>query len=182
MIGEIIKDNLTIFTKPISVWLTNNPSDDFIDRDYLLFAIDFQQFRSGLIQRFPLPKIPYKRNSEAAEKISQMIARNKGGYVAVTGTAGIGKSTLVQDILSVEQFPFFIPYYAFLPDGEGNPRDRGEALTFFQDIVERLDKFYRDRHSLGISDIAQGREALREHMAKANERFLSNGHKNYSPH
>ena len=163
--------------KAISVWLTNNPSGDFIDRDGLLSAIGFQQFRSGLSQRFPLPKIPYKRNSEAAEKISQMIATNKGGYIAVTGPAGIGKSTLVQDILSVEQFPFFIPYYAFLPDGEGNPRDRGEALTFFQDVVERLDKFHRGRHSLGIADIAQGRDALRQHMAKANEQFLSNGHK-----
>ena len=143
----------------------------------MLSAIGFQQFRSGLNQRFPLPKIPYKRNSEANKKISQMITTNKGGYVAVTGTAGIGKSTLVHDILSVKQFPFFIPYYAFLPDGEGNPRDRGETLTFFQDVVERLDKFYRGRHSLGISDIAQGRNALREHMAKANEQFLSNGQK-----
>ena len=163
--------------KAISVWLSNNPSGDFIDRDYLFSAIGYQQVRSGLIQRFPLPKIPYKRNSEAAEKISQMITTNKGGYIAVTGPAGIGKSTLVQDILSVEQFPFFIPYYAFLPEGEGNPRDRGEALTFFQDIVERLDKFNRGRYSLGISDIAQGRDALREHMAKAKEQFLSNGQK-----
>ena len=143
----------------------------------MLSAIGYQQVRSGLIQRFPLPKIPYKRNSDAAEKISQMITTNKGGYVAVTGPAGIGKSILVQDILSVEQFPFFIPYYAFLPDGEGNPRDRGEALTFFQDIVERLGKFYRDRYSLGISDVAQGRDALRKHMAKANEQFLLNGQK-----
>ena len=106
-----------------------------------------------------------------------MIATNKGGYIAVTGPAGIGKSTLVQDVLSVDQFPFFIPYYAFLPDGEGNPRDRGEALTFFQDVVERLDKFYRGHHSLGISDIAQGRDALRKHMVNANEQFLSNKQK-----
>ena len=163
--------------KSISVWLINHPNSDLIDKDYLLSALDYQQVRSGLIQRFPPPKIPYRRNSEAAEKIRQRIATIKGGYIAVTGTAGIGKSTLVQDVLSGDQFPFFIPYFAFLPDGEGNPRDRGETLTFYQDIVERLDKFYCERYSLGISDLAQGRDALRQYMAKANKQFLLNGQK-----
>ena len=90
----------------------------------------------------------------------------------MTGCAGVGKSTLVQDVLSNGDYPFFIPYYAFLPDGEGNPRDRGEALTFFQDVIGRLDKFFPDRYSLGITDVAQGREALREHMAKAHEHYV----------
>ena len=100
----------------------------------------------------------------------------RGGYIAVVGPAGIGKSTLVQDVLSDAQYPFFIPYYAFLPATDGN-RDRGEALTFFQDVVGRLDKFFTHRYSLGISDIAQGREALREHMSKANEQYIIQGHK-----
>jgi hypothetical protein len=39
-------------------------------------------------------------------------------------------------VLSNAEYPFFIPYYAFLPDGEGNPRERGEALTFFQDVID----------------------------------------------
>jgi len=100
-----------------------------------------------------------------------------GGYIAVTGCAGVGKSTLVQDVLSSSDYPFFIPYYAFLPDGEGNPRDRGEALTFFQDVIERLDKFFTHRYSIGITDVAQGREALREHMAKAHEQYVIQGRK-----
>jgi len=95
----------------------------------------------------------------------------------VTGCAGVGKSTLVQDVLSSSDYPFFIPYYAFLPDGEGNPRDRGEALTFFQDVIERLDKFFTHRYSIGITDVAQGREALREHMAKAHEQYVIQGRK-----
>ena len=74
-------------------------------------------------------------------------------------------------------YPFFIPYYAFLPDGEGNPRDRGEALTFFQDVIGRLDKFFPDTYSLGITDVAQGREALRQHMAKAHAHYVIQGRK-----
>jgi hypothetical protein len=80
--------------------------------------------------------------------------------------------------LSHADYPFLIPYYAFLPDGEGNPRDRGEALTFFQDVIGRLDKFFSHRYSgIGIADIAQGREALREHMAKAHEQYVIHARK-----
>jgi hypothetical protein len=77
----------------------------------------------------------------------------------------------------LSDYPFFVPYYAYLPDGEGNPRDRGEALTFFQDVVTRLDRFSPHRHSIGIADVAHGRSALREHMQKANDRFLTDGRK-----
>jgi len=162
--------------KAIATWLTNNPHSDFIDRFFLLSAIGFRGYRSALIQRFPLPKIPYSKNGTSADQLKQLIDTTGGGYIAVVGPAGIGKSTLVQDVLSDAQYPFFIPYYAFLPDTDGN-RDRGEALTFFQDVIGRLDKFFTHRYSLGISDIAQGREALREHMSKANEQYIIHGHK-----
>jgi hypothetical protein len=163
--------------KAIATWLTNNPDLEFIDREFLFSAIGFHKLRSGLIQRFPQPRIPYEQNETAAEQLKQRIEAVSGGYIAVTGCAGVGKSTLVQDVLSNADYPFFIPYYAFLPDGEGNPRDRGEAVTFFQDVIGRLDKFFTERGSLGISDVAQGREALREHMAKAHAQYVIQGRK-----
>ena len=163
--------------KAIATWLTNNPDSELIDREFLLSAIGFHGYRSGLIQRFPPPRIPYEKNATAADQLKQRIEAVSGGYIAVTGCAGVGKSTLVQDVLSNADYPFFMPYYAFLPDGEGNPRDRGEALTFFQDVIGRLDKFFAHRYSLGITDVAQGREALREHMAKAHEQYVIQGRK-----
>ncbi len=162
--------------KAIATWLTNNPHGDFIDRDFLLSAIGFRGYRPELIQRFPPPKIPYSKNRASADQLKHLIETTAGGYIAIIGSAGIGKSTLVQDVLSDGHYPYFIPYYAFLPETDGN-RDRGEALTFFQDVIGRLDKFFRHRYSLGISDVAQGREALREHMFEANKQHIIKGHK-----
>ncbi len=163
--------------KAVATWLTNNPDLEFINQEFLFSAIRFRGNRSVLIQRFPPPQIPYAQNATAADRLRQLIEAVSGGYIAVTGCAGVGKSTLVQDVLSNADYPFFIPYYAFLPDGEGNPRDRDEALTFFQDVIGRLDKFFTDRYSLGITDVAQGREALREHMAKAHAQYVIQGRK-----
>ena len=162
--------------KAIATWLTNNPHSDFIGRKFLLSAIGFRGYRLGLIQRFPPPKIPYSKNGTSSNQLKQLIDTTAGGYIAVVGPAGIGKSTLVQDVLSDAHYPFFIPYYAFLSDTDGN-RDRGEALTFFKDVIGRLDKFFTHRYSLGIYDVAQGREALRKHMSKANEQYIIQGHK-----
>jgi hypothetical protein len=159
--------------RAIATWLTNNPAGEFLDRRYILSAIGFNSFRSGLVQRFPAPEIPYARNVESAVQIKKLLDSVSGGYLAITGPAGIGKSTLVQDVLS--EHPFFVPYFAYLPDGVGNPRDRGEALIFFQDVVTRLDRFFEGRQSLGISDVSQGREALRAHMQKAQELFDKEG-------
>lgn len=163
--------------KAIATWITNHPEQDLIDRRYLLESIGFRGYQTGLIQRFPTPVIPYAQNSDAATSLKDVIASTAGGYIAVVGPAGVGKSTLVQDVLGGPDYPFFIPYYAFLPDNPGTTRDRSEALTFFQDVVGRLEKLFVRRYSLGISDISEGREALREQMAKAHEQYVIQGRK-----
>ena len=160
----------------IATWLTNNPDGDFIKRDYLLVAIGLHSSHTGLIQRFPEPEIPYEKNHAAADRLRGLVDASPGGYIAIVGPAGVGKSTLVQDVLTESAYPHFVPYYAFLPSADGN-RDRAEALTFFQDVVARLDRFDSARHSLGVADIPQGRDALRRHMASANQRYVLHGHK-----
>ena len=160
----------------IATWLTNNPDADFIERDHLLKAIGLHSNRSGLIQRFPEPEIPYEKNQVAADRLKSLVDSTPGGYLALVGPAGVGKSTLVQDVLTDSDYPYFVPYYAFLPSTDGN-RDRAEALTFFQDVVARLDRFDSKRRSLGVVDIVQGRDALRQHMQSANQRYFLHGHK-----
>jgi len=163
--------------KAIATWITNHPDRDRIDREYLLQAIGFRGYRTGLIQRFPTPEIPYAQNSDATQDLKKLIEDTSAGYLAVVGPAGAGKSTLVQDILGGPDYPFFIPYYAFLPDDPGTTRDRSEALTFFQDVVSRLEKLFAQRYSLGIADIPEGREALRHQMAEANKQYVIQGRK-----
>ncbi len=161
--------------KEISTWLTNRPESDEIPREYLFAAIGFRQSRSDLLQQFPPPQIPYEHNSAASQRLKDLIGSTSGGYLAVTGPAGIGKSTLVQNVL--QDYALFVPYYAYLPTGQGNPRDRGQSLVFFQDVVLRLDSFFEQRSSIGISDIAEGREALRRLMKKAGELYVATGQK-----
>ena len=162
--------------KAIATWLTNNPNRDFIERDYLLAAVGRHLSRSGLIQRFPEPDIPYEKNQAAADHFKALLDGVPGGYLAIVGPAGVGKSTLVQDVLTDSAYPLFVPYYAFLPSTDGN-RDRAEALTFFQDVVARLDRFDSSRHSFGVADVAQGRDAFRHHMLNANKRYILEGQK-----
>jgi len=174
--GRHYRNQFDSLHKAIATWLTNNPSADLIERDYLLSALSLRSSRSGLIQRFPAPEIPYERNHAAAHRLKEMVDEIPSGYLAVLGPAGVGKSSLVQDVLGDSEHPFFVPYYAYLPTTDGN-RDRAEALTFFQDVVGRLDRFDPERLSLGVADLAQGRDALRQHMSRANRRYFLDGKK-----
>ena len=160
--------------KEIATWITNNPNSDFINQKVLLSSIGYRPLQFKLLQRFPLPDIPYSKNHKAAKQLEKIIDTFEGGYIAVVGPAGSGKSTLVQHVLSDAAYPLFFPYFAFIPRIDGN-RDRSEALTFFQDIITRLDKIFPHRYSLGVDDIYQAREALREHMAKAHEQYILHG-------
>lgn len=158
----------------ISTWIGNFPEQEEIDTTYLFDAINFRLNRINLVQRFPSPSIPYEQNNETARKLKEQIDRTESGYIGLVGSAGSGKSTLVQDVLGSSEHHFF-PYYAFLPDVPGSTRDRSDPLTFFQDIAIRMERLFSERFSLGIADTAQGREELRNQFGRASNHFLTKG-------
>jgi hypothetical protein len=124
--SEMYRRQFDQLHKAIATWITNNPGVESIDRAYLLNSIGLPGFKPELIQRFPPGQIPYERNSESAKAVEQLIGSVAGGYVAVTGPAGIGKSTLVQDVLS--EYPFFVPYFAYTNGGGSHDSSLIKAL------------------------------------------------------
>ena len=161
--------------RALATWLTMHPDSDMVEREYLLEAVALRSERGELVQSFPPPSIPYRRNRRAANELRQAVALLDRGYVAVSGSAGGGKSTLVQDVLGADPSIVLVPYFAFLPNGEGPARERGEALPFYRSVVGRLDRAFPGRGSLGIENARHGREALRSHMASAQEQFMAEG-------
>lgn len=161
--------------RALATWLTMHPKSEMVEMEYLLEAVALRSDRSELVQSFPPPSIPYRRNECAANELRHAVKVLEGGYVAVTGSAGGGKSTLVQDVLGADPSIVLAPYFAFLPDGEGPARERGEAMAFYRSVVGRLDRAFPGRGSLGIDNARHGREALRGHMASAHEQFMADG-------
>ena len=171
------RQQLDALQEKLSTWHSRHPDADFVSREFLLEAIGLPPYETALTQSFPSPPIPYEQNQTAAEELQRLLRSRDRGYVAVTGTAGAGKSTLVQDVLIGQEDVVFVPYFAYLPSGEGDPKDRGEALSFFQSVVARLDRIFTGRSSIGIGSVEHGRFALRQHMEYARERFAESGRK-----
>lgn len=171
------RQQLDALQEKLSTWHSRHPDADFVSREFLLEAIGLPPYEAALTQSFPSPPIPYEQNQSAAEELQQLLRSRDRGYVAVTGTAGAGKSTLVHDVLIGQEDVVFVPYFAYLPSGEGDPKDRGEALNFFQSVVARLDRLFTRRSSVGIGSVEHGRFALRQHMEYARERFAESGRK-----
>ena len=180
--GSTLRDQLQsaaqfrTLNKEISVRIDAHPDEVQIDRAELLLLIGYRELSGSLIQQFPLPKTPYARNQTSAKLLEELLSKFNGGYLALVGSAGVGKSTLVQDVLGPSNRDILVPYFAFLPEN-GMNRDRAEALTFFQDISYRFDRIFPVREGIGVPTIPDGRDALRSYMAEANSRFTTSGEK-----
>ena len=157
----------------LATWLSNHHESEMVERQYLLQAVETEVLEMGLSQEFPKPRIHYIRNEITARELERKVVEIDGGYLAVSGSAGGGKSTLVQDVLENNRSIVFVPYFVYLPDGKGNARERGEAIVFFKHVVEQLDVHFPDRKSIGVSSLIEGRQGLRRHMQSAHERFNS---------
>lgn len=88
---------------------------------------------------FPIDENLYQPIEETVEEISSAIKKLPGGYIAVLGSPGSGKSTTLTKTLrdSSERVVF---YYAFVPDAQDPQTLRGESVNFLHDIVLKLEE------------------------------------------
>lgn len=88
---------------------------------------------------FPVDENLYQPIVETVEGISSAIKELPGGYIAVLGSPGSGKSTTLTKTLrdSSERVIF---YYAFVPDAKDPQTLRGESVNFLHDIVLKLEE------------------------------------------
>ena len=84
-------------------------------------------------------------------EILSAIEKLSGGYIAVLGTPGSGKSTTLTKTLR-EISARVVRYYAYVPDAQDPLTLRGESVNFLHDVVLKLEEFgfYEGESSSGF--------------------------------
>ena len=110
-----------------------------LDRDELLSRLGWEhrfEFRSR--HEFPVDDLLYQPIEASVQQLAQAIDTLPGGYLAVLGSPGSGKSTMLTQTLRLRS-ERVIRYYAFVPDDRGPTTLRGESTSFLHDLTLALD-------------------------------------------
>jgi hypothetical protein len=95
------------------------------------------RFRLRNLHEFPPPAFSYQPVRFSLEELVARLDSLAGGYIAVLGAPGSGKSTLETETLR-NRSDRVVRYYAYVPDTI-DP-GRGEAAIFLHDIVVSLER------------------------------------------
>lgn len=107
--------------------------------DQLLRSIGWEgRYRIRSRHEFPEPNIPYRAISATVAQVERRLAELAGGYVAVVGPPGSGKSVLLTQTLRRPRTERVIRYYAYVPDAQDPRTSRGESVNFLHDICLTL--------------------------------------------
>lgn len=88
---------------------------------------------------FPIDENLYQPIEETVEEILSAIKKLPGGYIALLGSPGSGKSTTLTKTLR-DSSERVIYYYAFVPDAQDPQTLRGESANFLHDMVLKLEE------------------------------------------
>jgi hypothetical protein len=102
---------------------------------------------------FEVDDLRYVPIQATIEQLEGALERLPGGYIALLGPPGSGKSTcLTKTLLTREER--VNPYYAYVPDRQDPNPQRGEALSFLHDMVLVLERAgFRVGESLLTDDV-----------------------------
>lgn len=111
-----------------------------LDRVELLSRLGWEhrfEFRNR--HEFPVNEFLYQPIESSVQQLAQAIDALPGGYLAVLGSPGSGKSTMLTQNLRLRS-ERVIRYYAFVPDDRGPTTLRGESTSFLHDLTLALDR------------------------------------------
>jgi len=97
-----------------------------------------ERFEYRSRHEFPVDARTYQPIRSSVRFFQNRLEQISGGYVAVLGTPGSGKSTLVTHTLAASSYQV-VRYYAYVPDSQDPTVLRGESVNFLHDVVLSLD-------------------------------------------
>jgi hypothetical protein len=127
-----------------------------LTRDELLSELGWTErleFKSR--HEFSVDEKLYQPIDDVLYKFKDAINKLSGGYIAVIGTPGSGKSTFLTQTLR-HCHELVIRYYAYVPDAQDPRTLRGESVNFLHDVVLEIEHAgFRVGESLSYFDRAQ---------------------------
>jgi len=87
---------------------------------------------------FRVNEYSYEPLEETERRLAAALAQGSSGYLALTGSPGSGKSSLLTRFLRSGRSERILRYYAYTPDEPS--LGRGEAVNFLSDLVGELER------------------------------------------
>ena len=111
-----------------------------LSRDDLIRRMAWDnRFSLNSPHRFPVDQKLYQHIADTSNELLDVIEELPGGYVALLGSPGAGKSSLLTETLK-DLEARVVRYYAYVPDAAGPASLRGESVSFLYDIATELDR------------------------------------------
>ncbi len=148
-----------------------------LERDKLLDRLGWKQrFEYRNQHDFPVDEFLYQPIEASTKAIECALTQNTTGYLAVIGTPGSGKSSLVTQTLRYRT-ERVIRYYAYVPDSPSFLW-RGEAANFLHDVVKALEGAgFRAGASASSFDRMQLLARFQQQLQMLHEDWRTNGRK-----
>ncbi|WP_145928580.1 ATP-binding protein [Termitidicoccus mucosus] len=145
-----------------------------IDQDTLLQGLEWNsRFQIRYSHEWKIDE-RYQSIHATTEPLINLLASIVGGYAALLGTPGSGKSTTLSHTLRKTGDWRFIPYYAYLPGDIS--QGRGEAVQFLHDLVLSLHRHgFRGRRGYATEELTSLRNELTDLFGELGEDFRKTG-------
>src|SRR5262249_21690352 len=126
---------------------------------------------------FPVDLAIYQPVSATVDQLDQALSRLPGGYIAVLGGPGTGKSTLLTQTLRGRS-ERVVRYYAYVPDAQDPIVTRGEAANFLHDMVVALENVgFRTGAAIGSANEQQLQQQFQRQLELLHADFRTQRHK-----